>query len=142
MVIGVGFGRFRVHALAIQEPYRVVELANGVHARLALTRGGARACGALVRGALEIAPCVGAEIVSMRGGAVDITTPGQDHIEWGDATAGGELRWEFVRGMAATIDCIAEIPFYRRDLLVAPHGSVYTVPILSGRGTAGIDVRF
>src|SRR5262249_34893938 len=132
---GVLHGRLRGELLAIGEASRSVPLTDkpGVGARVGSFRAGARGCFAALEGTLEIAPCLGMEIAWLNGRGYGIATPAEGSTKWVEVVGGALLRWALTPAIGLRAEAIAQIPLRRQDLVIAPYGTVHTVPSLTGR---------
>jgi hypothetical protein len=142
--IELGIHRLRVGAIAVAQPYQDVMFddSTGLGARLRVTRVGTRACIAILRGAVEVAPCAGGEVVWMAGHALGVNKPENSVTQWAELVAGPEARISIGSGLGLVLDADAQVPIRRRDFAIRPPGIVHTVPALTTRATFGFDVRF
>ncbi len=124
---------------------RAVRVADGIGARIGLWSLGAGGCGVprLAKVPLEFPLCGGLEAGLMRGDPIGdrVAQPEISRRPWLVADASGGVAWVPRRYLALVLQAELVVPILRAGFRVGDI-QVHRADVVSGRGLAGLEVRF
>jgi hypothetical protein len=141
---GIVVQRFRVELLGGFEPKHDVALAGraGVGAGFSKWSAGVRGCFAVLEGRLELGPCMGGEFIDLEGRSFGISQPKDYASTWAEVLAGAGARFQLWHPFGVRLDGALGFPLRRLNVVIEPYGVVHTVPMVTGRTTLSLDLRF
>ncbi len=111
-------------------------------ATLSLVTAGARACWAVARTAVELAPCVGGDVQIMKASGYGAEANFDASALWLAATAGALVRLPVTAGFAIRADIDAVVPLARPRFIVEGDGAVHKPANLGLRAGIGAELLF
>ncbi len=114
----------------------------GASADFALLAARLRGCVALTGGLVEVAPCLGFELGSLRGESRGVSAPASGSTLWAAPLAGLEVRATVHPLLALTARLDLAVPLRRPGFSVAGVGTVAEAGLVSVRGELGASLYF
>jgi len=141
--LAYGFGRGR---LEVGGSYFAVQskttAASAAGARFGLGAVAARACYALARGVMELAPCVGAEVLVVDARGFGASANYDTGAAWVAATGGALLRVPVTSHLAARADASIGVAVTQPRFVVDGDGAVYEPARVGARAGIGAELLF
>ena len=114
----------------------------GASADFALLAARLRGCVALTGGLVEVAPCLGFELGSLRGESRGVSAPASGSTLWAAPLAGLEVRVALHALLALTARLDLAVPLRRPGFSVVGVGTVAEAGLVSVRGELGASLYF
>jgi hypothetical protein len=107
-----------------------------------LLTGSAGTCRVWGRAAIELGPCLAFEIGRLHASGFGVTSPGEASTLWAALEGGGVIGYRHFARLALVLRLGAAVPLVRPRFVLDNVGPVFQPPVVTARGSAGVEITF